>query len=74
MERARPRVVRRERLANGVGKAFHYSAVWQHIDPDLRDSISSSMIMNYIRKKQVVKQYPQTYENVSAYVSFHTFF
>ena len=30
--------------------------------------------MNYIRKKQVVKQYPQTYENLSAYVSFHTFF
>ena len=27
-----------------------------------------------IRKKQAVKHYPKTYENVSAYVSFHTFF
>ena len=27
-----------------------------------------------IRKKQAVKHYPKTYENVSPYVSFHTFF
>jgi hypothetical protein len=42
--------------------------------PHLRWHPGPQKLALSIRKKQAVKHYPKTYENVSAYVSFHTFF